>query len=101
MPQLSEALGLSGVGVASLIGLFYYGYSPFGLVSGASIDRLGVKAVIPAAALLTAIGALLFATGSFAAANVEGSSREPAAFFRLSEPFKLSVSISQRLRRRR
>ena len=70
MPQLSEALGLSGVGVASLIGLFYYGYSPFGLVSGASIDRLGVKAVIPAAALLTAIGALLFATGSLAAANV-------------------------------
>ena len=70
MPQLSAALGLSTIGVASLIGLFYYGYSPFALVSGAAIDRLGPRAVIPAGALLTAIGALLFATGSLAAANV-------------------------------
>src|SRR5277367_5475743 len=70
MPQLSAALGLSTVGVASLIGLFYYGYSPFALVSGAAIDRLGARAVIPAGALMTASGALLFATGSLAAANV-------------------------------
>jgi MFS family permease len=68
MPQLSEALGLSTVGVASLIGLFYYGYGPFALLSGAAIDRLGAKAVIPAGALITAIGALLFATGGLAAA---------------------------------
>ena len=66
MPQLSEALGLSTVGVASLIGLFYYGYGPFALLSGAAIDRLGARAVIPAGALMTAIGALLFATGSLA-----------------------------------
>ena len=70
MPQLSAALGLSTVGVASLVGLFYYGYSPFALVSGAAIDRLGARAVIPAGALMTAIGALLFATGSVAAANL-------------------------------
>jgi len=70
MPQLSEALGLSTVAVASLIGLFYWGYSPFALVSGAAIDRLGARAVIPAGALLTAVGALLFATGSLAAANI-------------------------------
>ena len=70
MPQLSAALGLSTVGVASLIGLFYYGYSPFALVSGAAIDRLGARAVIPAGALMTAIGALLFATGSLSAANI-------------------------------
>ena len=68
MPQLSEALGLSTVGVVSLIGLFYYGYSPFALLSGAAIDRLGARAVIPAGALMTAIGALLFATGGLAAA---------------------------------
>ena len=34
MPQLSEAFGLSAMGVASLVGLFYYGYSPFSLVAG-------------------------------------------------------------------
>lgn len=70
MPQLSEALGLSTVGVASLIGLFYYGYAPFGLVSGAAIDRLGARAVVPAGALMTAFGALLFGTGSLPAANI-------------------------------
>ena len=70
MPQLSQALGLSTVGVASLVGLFYYGYSPFALVAGAAIDRLGAKAVVPAGALMTAIGALLFGMGSVAAANV-------------------------------
>jgi len=70
MPQLSQALGLTTVGLVSLVGLFYYGYSPFALVSGAAIDRLGSRAVIPAGALMTAVGALLFATGSLAAANV-------------------------------
>lgn len=70
MPQLSGALGLSAVGIASLIGLFYYGYSPFALVSGAATDRLGARLVIPAGALMTAMGALLFATGNLIAANV-------------------------------
>ena len=55
--------------MASLVGLFYYGYSPFALVSGAAIDRLGPRAVIPAGALMTAAGALPFATGNLIAAN--------------------------------
>jgi len=70
MPELSASLGLSTIGMASLVGLFYYGYSPFALVSGAAIDRLGARAVVPAGALMTAVGALLFATGSLTAANV-------------------------------
>ena len=70
MPELSVALGVSTVALASLSGLFYYGYSPFGLVSGAAIDRLGARAVLPAGALVTAFGAILFGTGSIAAANV-------------------------------
>ena len=40
MPQLSEAFGLSAMGVASMVGLFYYGYSPFSLVAGAAMDRV-------------------------------------------------------------
>ena len=35
MPQLSEAFGISAMAVASMVGLFYYGYSPFSLVAGA------------------------------------------------------------------
>jgi MFS family permease len=70
MPQLSEAFTLSSLGVASMLGLFYYGYSPFSLVAGAAMDRLGPKWVLPIAAAVVGVGALLFATGSSEAASV-------------------------------
>jgi MFS family permease len=70
MPQLSEAFGLSAVGVASLAGLFYYGYSPFSLVAGAAMDRLGPRRVVPLGAAAVGIGALLFASGSREAASI-------------------------------
>src|SRR4029450_1909203 len=59
MPQLSEAFGLSAVGVASIVGLFYYGYSPFSLVAGIAMDRLGPRKVVPIGAATVGIGALL------------------------------------------
>jgi len=64
MPQLSDAFGLSALGVASVVGLYYYGYAPFGLVAGVSIDRLGTRWLLPAASAVMCVGALLFATGS-------------------------------------
>jgi MFS family permease len=70
MPQLSGAFGLDALGVASLVGLFYYGYSPFSLVAGAALDRFGPKTVIPIGAFMAGVGALLFGTGSLAAANL-------------------------------
>ena len=60
MPELSAAFGLSALGLASLVGLFYYGYSPFSLVAGAALDRLGPRRVMPIAALVIALGAFLF-----------------------------------------
>jgi len=70
MPQLSEAFGMSALGVASLVGLFYYGYSPFSLVAGAAMDRLGPRKVLPIGAAVVGLGALLFATGHSGAASV-------------------------------
>jgi MFS family permease len=70
MPQLSTAFGMSVVGVASIVGLFYYGYSPFSLVAGAGMDRLGPRKVIPIAAAVAGVGALLFATGNSSAGSV-------------------------------
>jgi len=69
MPQLSEAFGLSALGVASMVGLFYYGYSPFSLIAGAAMDGLGPRKVIPIGAAVVGIGAVLFGTGNQAAAN--------------------------------
>jgi MFS family permease len=70
MPQLSHSFGLSALGVASIVGLFYYGYSPFSLVAGAAMDRLGPRRLLPLAAASVGIGALMFATGNTAAASV-------------------------------
>jgi MFS family permease len=70
MPQLSEAFGLGAMGVASMVGMFYYGYSPFSLLAGAAMDRMGAKRLLPVAAVVVGIGALLFATGNSGTASV-------------------------------
>src|SRR6185436_18147901 len=70
MPQLSEAFTLTTLGVASMVGLFYYGYSPFSLVAGAAMDRMGPRKLLPFAAVVVGIGALLFATGQREIASV-------------------------------
>jgi len=70
MPQLADAFGLSAMGVASIVGLFYYGYSPFSLVAGAAIDRVGPKKVVPLGAAMVGIGALLFGSGGSQTASI-------------------------------
>src|SRR6185369_2110087 len=62
--------GMSALGVASIVGLFYYGYSPFSLVAGAAMDRFGPRKLLPFAAATVGIGAILFATGNPQAASV-------------------------------
>ena len=70
MPELSAAFGMSATAVASLVGLFYYGYSPFSLVAGATMDRLGPRTVIPLGAAAVGVGTLLFASGNVTAAAI-------------------------------
>ena len=70
MPELSNAFGITPLGVASIVGLFYYGYSPFSLIAGAAMDRIGPRRLLPGAAAVVGIGALLFATGSSTFAGV-------------------------------
>ena len=64
IPELTNAFGISALGVASIVGLFYYGYSPFSLVAGAAMDRLGPRRLLPGAAAVVGIGALLFSSGN-------------------------------------
>src|SRR6201987_4309545 len=70
IPQLTEAFGLSALGVTSLAGLFYYGYSVFSLVAGAALDRLGPSRVMPTAAAVLGTGAIPFACGSSETASL-------------------------------
>jgi MFS family permease len=70
MPELSDAFGLSTLAVASMVGLFYYGYSPFSLVAGAAMDRFGPRQALPIGAALVGVGSLLFATGDVTMASI-------------------------------
>jgi MFS family permease len=70
VPELTGAFGLTTIGVSSLLGLYYYTYSTFAIVAGASLDRLGAKYVIPAGIVVTAIGSILFGLGSFESAEL-------------------------------
>jgi MFS family permease len=70
MPQLTEAFGVNALGVSAIVGMFYYGYSPFSLAAGAAIDRFGARRIVPIGAALVGVGALFFGTGNVAAANV-------------------------------
>jgi MFS family permease len=70
MPELSGAFGISAAAVASIVGLFYYGYSPFSLVAGVAMDRVGARRVVPLGAAAVGVGALLFATGDRQAASL-------------------------------
>ena len=69
MPQLSEAFGVTAAAVAAMAGMFYYGYSPFSLVAGVAMDRIGPRRVVPIGAATVGIGALMFASGDPALAN--------------------------------
>jgi MFS family permease len=70
MPQLTQAFGVNALGVSAIVGMFYYGYSPFSLVAGTSMDRFGAKRIIPIGAAVVGVGALLFGTGNVAVANI-------------------------------
>ncbi|HET7218858.1 MAG TPA: MFS transporter [Vicinamibacterales bacterium] len=70
MPELSSAFGMSAAAVASIVGLFYYGYSPFSLVAGVAMDRVGPRRVIPLGAAAVGLGALLFASGNTQLASI-------------------------------
>jgi MFS family permease len=70
IPQLSDGFGITTTALASLLGLLYFGYSPFSLVAGVAMDRLGPKRVVPIGAAVVGIGALLFASGNSSLASI-------------------------------
>lgn len=69
LPELTSAFGLTTLGLSTLIGLYYYTYSAFAIVAGASLDRWGAKYTIPAGVCLLAIGIVMFGLGISSAAG--------------------------------
>lgn len=61
IPELSQAFGVTALGVSAILGLYYYTYSTTSLVAGVLLDRFGARYVVPAGMALLALGCLLFA----------------------------------------
>jgi len=70
IPELTSAFHLSALGVSSLLGVYYYTYSTFAIVSGAALDRWGAKYTLPVGVLVLAVGIVMFGLGIEWAANV-------------------------------
>jgi MFS family permease len=70
IPELTAAFGLSALGVSSLLGSYYYTYSTFAIIAGASLDRWGAKYTIPIGVTLLAVGIAMFGLSIEWAANV-------------------------------
>lgn len=63
IPELTQTFGPTTLGLSSLVGLYYYTYSLFALVSGASLDRWGAKYTIPIGIFFLAVGLIMFGVG--------------------------------------
>ena len=63
IPELTAAYGLTTLSMSSLLGMYYYTYSTFALVSGASLDRWGAKYTIPVGIFFLAVGLIMFGVG--------------------------------------
>lgn len=70
LPELKASFGLSTLGLSSLLGLYYYTYSTFALVAGASLDRWGAKYTIPIGVFFLAVGTIMFGMGISSVAHI-------------------------------
>ena len=60
IPQLETTFHTTALGIAAILGMYYYTYSSMSLVAGAALDHLGAKHTVPAGVAVLGIGCLLF-----------------------------------------
>jgi MFS family permease len=60
IPELETSFRTTALGIASILGMYYYTYSCMALVAGAALDHLGAKRSVPVGIAILGIGCLLF-----------------------------------------
>ncbi len=60
IPELTQAFGMTAVGVSAILGTYYYTYSVTSLIAGGALDRVGAKKAVPIGIFILAVGCLLF-----------------------------------------
>ena len=64
IPELTQAFGMTAVGVSAILGTYYYTYSVTSLIAGGALDRLGAKKAVPVGVFILAVGCLIFSLGA-------------------------------------
>nr|WP_279029293.1 MFS transporter [Snodgrassella alvi] len=62
--EIIDTLHISKVEMAGIIGLYFYSYAFFALVSGVMLDRIGPRFTASLGIILVAIGCVLFCSGT-------------------------------------
>jgi MFS family permease len=67
---LEVSFNTTAVGIASIIGIYYYTYSSMSLVAGAALDHLGAKRSVPVGITILGLGCLLFSVPMVLAGDI-------------------------------
>lgn len=70
LPEITQTLGIDRGEATSIIGLYFYSYAIAALISGAALDRIGPRFVVPTGIILLSVGAALFGAGYTATAAI-------------------------------
>ena len=70
IPELEASFSTTALGIAAILGVYYYTYSTMSLVAGAALDHLGAKRSVPVGIAILGIGCLLFSVPTVLAGDV-------------------------------
>jgi MFS family permease len=67
---LEASFNTTAVGIASILGIYYYTYSSMSLVAGAALDHFGAKRSVPVGITILGLGCLLFSVPAVLAGDI-------------------------------
>ena len=67
---LEDHFSTSALGIATILGVYYYTYSSMSLVAGAALDHLGAKRSVPVGMAILGVGCLLFSVPAVLAGDI-------------------------------
>jgi MFS family permease len=67
---LEDSFKTTAVGIASILGIYYYTYSSMSLVAGAALDHFGAKRSVPVGITILGLGCLLFSVPAVLAGDI-------------------------------
>jgi MFS family permease len=67
---LEASFNTTALGIATILGVYYYTYSSMSLVAGAALDHLGAKRSVPVGITILGLGCLLFSVPAVIAGDI-------------------------------